>query len=663
MSIIKMKKVGVIGLDTIKENLISELMDLGVVEITDQNQKFHDDILNVFVSQDGDDELVAKLDSEINSVASALETLETYSTLKSPLFVTRKGIKKEQFKETLGKKDAIDKNVAYVNSLSDKIRGLNDEINRLSGDMTSVNPWLNYDLPLQICKTKSTNVYLGVIPSTVEIEKVISQVYEKTQEIVIREVSRDRDLIYVGLIIHKDKDEECLDVLKSNGFTPMTFKDLEGTPLEIEAKIKERVAELNIELEKVKTEVSSLSNLIGEIQCLHDKLAIDKDKVKIKEKMVKTERTFNLEGWVPVGAVNDVSNILTKNECAFIFRDPEENEDVPVLVVNNSIVTPFESITEMYSLPDYKGIDPTKFFAFFYVMFFGIMLSDAGYGAVISIACAVVLKKFDLEGMTYKMIKNFFYCGLSTVFWGAMFGGWFGDFFQVAAKTLFNKEITIEALWFNPMDDPTRLLIWSLIFGVVHLFLGMGINAAMLIKEGKWFDAICDVFSWYLVILGAAMWLGGGAISESLVTPGQYMAIAGAVILLLTGGRDKKGFGKITGGLGALYNSTSYLSDILSYARLLALGLATGVIAQVVNMMGSLAGGGVVGGIILLIAFVVGHTFNLAINALGAFVHSSRLQYIEFFSKFYKDGGEEFKPFRKNTKYIKILNNTDGGKK
>ena len=355
--------------------------------------------------------------------------------------------------------------------------------------------------------------------------------------------------------------------------------------------------------------------------------------------------------------------MLTEYQCCFAYRDPEEGDEVPVLTQNNSVVYPFESITEMYSLPDYKGVDPTKYFAFFYAMFFGIMLSDAGYGIVIALACFIVLRKFALEGMTYKMIKMFFYCGLSTILWGALFGGWFGDFFQVAAKVIFGKEITIPALWFNPIDDPTRLLIWSLVFGVIHIFLGMAIKAGMLIKEGKWLDAVFDVFSWYLVILGAAMWLGGSSISEALVKPGMYMAIAGAAILLLTGGRNKKGFGKVIGGFSSLYDITSYLSDILSYARLLALGLATGVIAQVVNLMGSLAGGGIAGALVLLFAFIIGHTFNLAINALGAFVHSSRLQYIEFFGKFYEDGGEEFDPFRKNTKYVRLTNDTDGGKK
>ena len=199
-----------------------------------------------------------------------------------------------------------------------------------------------------------------------------------------------------------------------------------------------------------------------------------------------------------------------------------------------------------------------------------------------------------------------------------------------------------------------KLLIFSLALGVVHLFIGMGIKAYMQIKEGKWFDAVCDEGFWYMVIVGLLAWLGGASISPALPQIGKWMTIIGAAGLLLTGGRHNKGIGKITGGLSNIYNITSYMSDILSYARLLALGLATGVIAQVVNTMGSLFGGGAAGLIALLVIFVFGHALNIAINALGAFIHASRLQYVEFFGKFYEDGGEPFNPFRKKTKYIKI---------
>ncbi|MGN0658675.1 MAG: V-type ATP synthase subunit I [Emergencia sp.] len=664
MSIIKMKKVAVIGLDTVKEALISDLMEAGVVQITDQGQRLaEDENFRGLGERDGDENVVTALEQEINQVSIALETLEKHSTAKSPLFFTRRAMKKAEFARTLEGRQKLFQDVDAVLERSDRLHKLKEQVNKKNSDLAAISPWVIYDLPLEITQTRYTTINLGVVPSTVDVEKLSQRVHDGREAVSLKEIYRDKDLIYLVAITMKEDQEAVLTILKQHGYTPTPFKDYTGTASENRDRIIREIQEAEAACSQVEKEIADLYPLKNGIECLYDELVIERDREKVKRRLLKTKRTFNLEGWVPEPAAETVDRILTEHQCCFEYRDPEEGEEVPVLVQNNSVVYPFEAITEMYSLPDYRGVDPTKYFALFYAMFFGIMLSDAGYGLVIAIACFVVLRKFALEGMTYRMIKMFFFCGLSTVFWGAMFGGWFGDFFQVAAKVMFNKEITINPIWFNPIEDPTKLLIWSLIFGVIHLFLGMGIKAGMLIKRGQWIDAVCDIFSWYLLILGAAMWLAGGSISQALVKPGMYMAIAGALILLLTGGRSNKGIGKVTGGLSALYNITSYISDILSYSRLLALGLATGVIASVVNTMGSLAGSGFVGTIVLLIVFVIGHTFNLAINALGAFVHSSRLQYIEFFGKFYEDGGEEFDPFRKNTKYVRLTNDTDGGTK
>ncbi|MDO4546355.1 MAG: V-type ATP synthase subunit I, partial [Bacillota bacterium] len=661
--IISMKKVAVIGMDTVKETLISDLMELGVVQITDQSVRMEDDgWKDPGIKRDGDEDKTAALDAAINRVQLALEVLERHSTEKSPLFQTRRAMKPEAFTDTLTDREPIFEEVDRVLALNDRLHRLREQINKKTADLSAIRPWIIYDLPLEIEHTERTVINLGIVPSTVDVDSLAEKAKKESDAMELREIYRDKDLAYLVVITMAEDDEAVLTVLKQYGYTPTPFQGFSGTAEENQQRLLTEVRELEQECSEVEGMISAMSGSRYGIECLYDAHVMERDREKIKQRLLKTKRTFNLEGWVPEDCEEAVGKVLKKQGCCFAFREPEEDESVPVLVVNNSLVQPFESITSMYSLPDYKGIDPTRYFAIFYAMFFGIMLSDAGYGIVIAAACFLILRKFALEGMTYKMIKMFFFCGLATVFWGAMFGGWFGDFFQVAARTIFGKEITIDPLWFNPIEDPTRLLIYSLAFGIIHIFLGMGIHAAMLIKRGQLMDAICDVFSWYMVIVGAILWIGGGFISEAVVKPGMVIAIAGAAILLVTGGRHKKGIGKITGGLSSLYNITSYISDILSYSRLLALGLATGVIAQVVNTMGSLAGGGVLGVVVLIVVFVIGHTFNLAINALGAFVHSSRLQYIEFFGKFYEDGGEEFEPFRKNTKYVRFINDTNGGK-
>ncbi|MBR5740838.1 MAG: V-type ATP synthase subunit I, partial [Firmicutes bacterium] len=344
------------------------------------------------------------------------------------------------------------------------------------------------------------------------------------------------------------------------------------------------------------------------------------------------------------------------NECYYEFRDPEEGETVPVLLKNSKFATPIEAVTEMYSLPAYGTIDPTAIYSIWYIIFFGLMFSDAGYGLLMIIACGVALKKYNFEGTMYKFVKGFLYCGISTFFWGAMFGSWFGDLISVVSSTFFGKEIAIKPILFDPLSNPMPLLVASIVLGVAHLFLALGIEGYKLLKEGKLVDFICNIILWYATIIGLILWLAGSSIGPAATTVGKYMSIIAIVGLALTGGRDRKGFGKIMGGFSNVYDITSWLSDIMSYARIMALGLATGAIAQVVNTIGTLAGGGVKGAILFIVVFLLGHTLNFGINVIGAFIHSARLQFVEFFGKFYEDGGDAFAPLKKNTKYIKIEN-------
>ncbi len=667
-----MEKLSLIGMQQEKDSIISQLMELGVVEVTDlirSKADKHSDTEEepVFdaelekqeeffrtLKSDGDEEQINKLDTEINKTAIALEAIEKYGVDKEPLFPSKIIVTETDIKRYIDGNKEVRDDIRHVLWLNDKLHKNRDKINKLTTDLASIIPWMKYDLPLNLTDTEKTSIELGVVPSTVDLENLKKKLSENHPLVDMREVTRDREFIYIFVLAIKDKLEDYLDELKKYGFSPLPFKGFEGTATVNKERIERQIDKHKNEIRAIEKNIKDMLGKLDQIKIYYDCLVMRRDKELLKRKIKKTDKTFAIKGWVPSKLKPKVDKLLESFICIHNYEEPNENDTVPVLVDNSSLVAPFEVITEMYSLPDYKGIDPTRFFAFLYAMFFGIMLSDAGYGLVITIACLVIKLRFELEGMMKKVIGTFFYCGISTVFWGAMFGGWFGDFFQVAAKVLLNKEITIKPIWFNPIEDPTKLLIWSLGFGVVHLFLGLALRAYMLIKRGQVWDAICDVVSWYLVIGGAILYGAGGNISPLLVKPGMYMAIAGVIILLLTGGRQKKGFGKVIGGLGQVYNVTSYVADILSYARLLALGLATGVIATVVNTMGSMAGNGIISFIVLILVGIIGHTFNIAINLLGAFVHSSRLQYIEFFGKFYEDGGEAFEPFRQNTKYIKI---------
>ena len=682
MSIAKMEKLAVIGLSNNKDKLISDLADLGIVEITERFNQNTDEFSEADVPQtselnpvnqkeqkemfdevDGDPDYVSTIEGEMSRTDTALDTLKRYSKEKEPLFVTKKLINSEKLKDLLNRRAEIEGYISSILRLNYRLHMTDEKINKMTSDLASLKPWIVYDVPLDISETKATNIELGVVPSTVNLDKIKEKLEKLELPSNISVVNSDRELIYLAVVMMREGTDDVLGILKQYGFTQLPFQGFEGRVSDNIEKITKQIDEQRDIRRELEEEVAGYGKMQKDIEFLSDYLTIERDRERIKSKMRVTKRTFNFEGWVPSHLKNRVERILDRYGCHYEYREPLDGEEVPVMIENSPAVTPFEAVTQMYSMPDYKGFDPTKWFAIFYAMFFGIMLSDAGYGLVITIATFITLKKFDLEGMTKKMVKMFMYCGIATVFWGAMFGGWFGDLIPVVADVLFGKKVEIKPIWFNPIDDPTRLLIWSLGFGIVHIFLGMAINAYMLIKRGQFWDAVFDVFSWYVLIIGAIMYGALGNSNPALGKVGLYMAIIGAAILLLTGGRKNKGFGKVTGGLGALYGITGYVSDILSYSRLLALGLATGVIASVVNTMGSLGGRGIVSFIVLIVVGIVGHSFNMAINILGAFVHSSRLQYIEFFGKFYEDGGEEFDPFRNETKYIRILKESDGGEK
>ncbi len=654
MSIIKMQRVAVIGLDTEKEKLMNQLMDFGAVELTDQSGKLSEEIWADNTSVDEDREKVSAIEAKLNRAEQSLEVIEKYGDIKHPLFKTRRSVKKSQMGRMLADESANEKNVDYILSLNEKIHSLNEKLNKLNQDAASLNPWVNYDPPLEVTGTGTTALFTGVLPAGADTEGLSAHLEEKIGTVLFKVVGSDKDMFYTAVLTPEERQDDVLAELKQSGFSQVTFKGMTGTVSENLKRIEGEKDVLEKEIKETADEIAATAGMKNGIEEYSDILSIDLDKEKIRAKLLKTRKTFFIEGWVPERCIPEASAILDENGCYYTFRDPLDDEEVPVLMENTKMVVPFEAVTEMYSLPAYYGFDPTRIFALFYAVFFGMMLSDAGYGILMAVGCFVALKKFDLEGMTYKMVKMFFYCGISTTIWGALFGGWFGDIVPVFTRTFLGKEVAVSPLWFNPLDDPMKLLILSLALGVVHIFIGMGIKAYMQIKEGKWLDAICDEGFWYVTIIGLIAWLGGGTISDSLTTVGMYMSIIGGAGLLLTGGRHNKGFGKITGGLSNIYNITSYMSDILSYARLLALGLATGVIAQVVNTMGTLFGGGIGGLIALTIIFLFGHTLNLAINALGAFIHASRLQYVEFFGKFYEDGGEPFDPFRRKTKYIKL---------
>ena len=651
-----MNKINIIGLDNIKTDLIKEIMDLGVVEINSQDSKLTDPEWTSYVKKDGNENEVLDLDAKISKVNEVLISLERYDTSKKPLFSVRSSISSEKFKKAFEENLKVSENVNKVHELNKSFNELCSEENKTEAAISSLKPWIKYEIPLEMTETKYTSIFIGIVPIIADIDKLKSEMTEKTDSSYIELIASDKDQYYFSIICLSSEKEVVYDVLKQYGFSTVTFKELKDTAAVNIMQYENSLKEIAIRKENIEKNIRDLVSHKQEIQLFYDHLVIERDKNKILSNMLKTNTTFYIEGWIPGVSKDNIQKVLDKYQCWYDIKKPEDGEEFPILMDNNSFIQPFEAITELYSLPSSSNIDPTVFMAPFYSIFFGLMLADVGYGAIMSILCFLVLKKFKPEGNIQKFMKVFFYCGISTAFWGVMFGSWFGDAIPAAAKLLFNSDFTIKPLWLNPMEEPMTLLLFSFIFGVIHLFTGMAVNAYMLIRDGKTLDAVFDIGFWYGFIIGIALWLFGNTVIPGSNQIGKWMTIIFAIGLVLTQGRAKKNVvGKLISGVLSLYNITSYLSDILSYSRLLALGLATGVVSSVVSILGSMGGRNVLGILLFVVAMTIGHTFNFAINALGAFVHSARLQYVEFFGKFYEGGGEAFNPLIKKTKYYKII--------
>jgi V/A-type H+-transporting ATPase subunit I len=440
------------------------------------------------------------------------------------------------------------------------------------------------------------------------------------------------------VVYHHICEERIHPLLKQSGWTKVTFSEFPGTPKANIKRLTDDLEGLRKKKEELTKHAESLVNDIGLLEILYDLISIEKDKSSIVKDLGKTDKTFMLKGWLPERFSKDLVQLLDgmTDKYTLQFEDPRDEDDIPVLLDNPAVVQPLEMITEQYSLPNPRGVDPNLIMAPFFVVFFGMMVTDAGYGIIMAIVTAFILYKFKLQGGIKKMMGLMFLGGISTFIWGVVFGGWFGDLLK------------IRPLWFNPLEEPLKMLIFCLALGVIQLYTGFGIQAYKSIRVGKYLDAFYDQGLWLMLLTGL-MFMA----LPPLAVAGKYMAIIGAAGTVLMSARTEKNiFKRLISGVLSLYNVTGFLGDVLSYSRLFALGLATGVIGAVFNSMGLMMSGSLIGKLFMVIFLIIGHTFNLTLGILGAYVHSSRLQYVEFFGKFFEGEGKAFDPLRIKTKYI-----------
>lgn len=650
MAKLKMKKIELIALLTDSKKIIELLQRKGIVEICSNTD---DELFKTNVTS-----VVSSFEKFKVTAIQALEILDRYAPEKKALADMLNGrteVDKHDFGKGAMELETIMNSAREIVRCNRSIIDFENTISQLDVKCDTLREWINLDVPLNFKGTASTSAFIGSVPFMISADEIESKFPSGCSAEVI---SSSKEQTNIFVMLSKDSEEEASEVLRSMSFIPISIKE-NMIPKELLRSYNMEKEKLEKSIEQLKKKIIQLAENRQKLKFAIDYLQMRKDKYEALNDLGFTEKTFVLTGYIPEKHTLSLQKEIESKFTALItYSEPENGEDVPVLLENSGFSAPVEGITKMYALPSEKDVDPTPVMSFFYYLFFGMMLSDAGYGLLMLIGTTIALKNFKLETSMRKTLTMFRNCGISTIIWGALFGSWFGDIVQVVGREFFHKEIGSIALWFQPLDDPIKLLLYSFALGILHLFLGVAVSFRMTWKEGKKLDAFLDTVPVYLTVLGVAPLAAGilTNVPSVLKTIGTYMMIAGVILLVLTSGRHSKSvFGKFFGGIYALYNTaTGYLSDILSYSRLLALGLATGSIASVINLIGTMPENTAVKAVLLIVVFIVGHTANLAINLLGAYVHTDRLQFVELFSKFYTGGGREFAPLTTNTKYIKF---------
>lgn len=667
MAVLAMKKVSICALKKDRKAILETLQRLGTLEVSDLTENLDEfEKIDTF-------NMRSVFDQNKIIAQNALEILERFVPEKKEFLssiVGQNDISKENYYIFANETDEIMRVANEIVRISRTIDDKKAEIIRLKTQVEALSVWKNLDVPMDFSGTKSTRAFVGTLPENINeaaINSLLAEVLPDEDAYTLEVLSQIDEQTCIFVLCHNSVADKVFVALRENGFAWPSFS-VDTTP---SLKIEEFLQKIKVLEEQILNSEKEIKSYRGERNAL--KFMVDyhemrAQKYEVISKLLHSKNVFMLSGFIPQKCAKKLeANLTAKFDIAIGFSTPAADDEIPVVLQNNGFAAPVEGVLESYSLPGKGEVDPTSVMAIFYYILFGMMLSDAAYGLIIVAACGFVLAKYkNIKLGLKKALKMFLFCGISTTFWGVLFGSYFGDAIDVVSTTFFNAPVTVPALWFVPLNEPMRMLAFSFGLGILHLFTGLFLQLYELIQAKDFKAVVYDVISWYLLVGGLVIYmLSVPMITEMLVinfilppllgTIGIISAGVGAFLILFTAGRESKSpFKRFLKGLYGLYGVTGYLSDILSYSRLLALGLATGVIAQVFNKMGTMAGNGPVGIILFVVVFLVGHTMNLAINLLGAYVHTNRLQFVEFFGKFYEGGGRKFSPFFVNTKYFNV---------
>ena len=651
MAILQMKRLRLMILRSKKEALLQELTKRGCVQLTELDEEARE------LLRPAGSELMA-LKSEQAAYEKALALLERYAPAKSPLLSAKPELPENSFLEKEGEESlALARKIADAD---ERIRHIAAEESRRRGVIESLQPWLALDLPLETAGTERAALVFGTLPLKGGLAPAEQALAEAVEEAELFPVSQDKKEQYVLLLCTKEYLPAAQEALRGQGFNAVSFGGLTGTAKEAELRECKALEELAAEKAALAEEIKSEAGHRDELKLACDRLNTRVGMAEAEEHLAESDSVIFLEGWMPAEKEEELAGLFAAYDCAWECEDPSEEEyaQVPVKLRNNKFSNALNMVTDMYSLPAYGSVDANPIMAPFFILFYGLMMADMGYGLIMIAAALVAMKKIKPRGGTLAFCQLLLYGGISTFIMGALTGGFFGNAPEIIAGMFGSSWKGLPHL-FSPVEDSNMVLYGAMVLGVLHLNTGMAVSFVQKCRKGDVAGALFEEGSQWIILVGGvmlALQMLAFKTNGTLHTVGLAVLIAGAVLLLFGSTRGAKGIGKLTAPFGCIYNTlTGWFGDILSYSRIMALMLAGGVVAQVFNTIAAMPsknGVTIASGIAFILIFLIGHALNFALNLLGCFVHDLRLQCLEFFGKFYQDGGKPFEPMKVRTKYI-----------
>ena len=655
MAIVKMSKFDLVVFAEQRAKVLKKLQKFKEVnfvdiELHDENGELSKDAVEGVTKYVNNEELT-HIDERLYQLSNAISLIKKYDERKTRLRDVIHGNENYTFDELAKKALSYDwkKVSSELNKIGTQYSQIKSEISKKYMRYDEIDLWERLDVnPKELKNLKKVNTFLGTVP--IKLKGSFIDGISELDKTYYEELKIVKDEVYYLVIasIDESEKEKLAEVFRNSSFTVENL-DIDAVPQDYKNELQKEISELKKEKRRLKAQIKTYSEDLTDLQAVYEYMQNKKLRIVESEKLAQTENTILIKGWIPTEKVSEFEKVI-KDEAGdnyyLTFTDADRDDaTVPIKLKNGKVASTFENLTGMYAYPRYNEIDPTPLFTPFYILFFGMMGADVGYGLVLLLATMFVLKVVNLSSQMRKSIKFFFYLSFSVIFWGLLYGSYFGA--------------TIPGMWrlVDPASQYNDLLIGSIVFGVVHIFVGLAIKAYMLIRDGKSLEAVYDVLFWYMALIGGMLFLIFKLMNLSAVVANvsMWVMIAGMAGIVLTGGREAKGVGaKLGGGLYSLYGISSYVGDFVSYSRLMALGLSGGFIASAINMIAGMIGGNWFGMIFIPLILIAGHLFNMFLSFLGAYVHTSRLMYVEYFGKFYEGGGKPFKDFRTENKYINL---------